>query len=159
MAKYEDHATLGFSRNDELDQERPITLEARGQETGQLFQRFGARRFYPHAGSETDPVQRRIFEVEQIECGAARIGADLGQLVFQNGIPPVGENHRSDIKILAGLRPKSLDRIESRAVALEIDYPPARRCVAAPVASGSPLPMAPPVSCSQPCGAASRGPG
>src|SRR6202012_296101 len=129
MAKYKKRSrNPGASCNHELDQERPITLEARGEEIGQLFQRFGARRFYPHAGSETDPVQRRVFEVEQVQGGPARIGADLGQLVFQDGISPVGENDRSDIKILAGLRPKSLDRIESRAVALEIDNPPPWCC-------------------------------
>jgi hypothetical protein len=56
--------TLGFSRNDELDQERALTAVARGEELSELLQRLGVRRLHPHAGSETDPVQRRIFEVE-----------------------------------------------------------------------------------------------
>jgi len=70
-------------------QERALPAVARGEKVGEFFQRLGARRFHAHAGSETAPVQRRIFEVEEIERGPARIGADLGQFVFQDGISPV----------------------------------------------------------------------
>jgi hypothetical protein len=59
--------TSGSLRNDELNQERSITLEARGEETGQLFQRLGARRFHSHAGGETDPVQPSPASLEMAE--------------------------------------------------------------------------------------------
>src|SRR5258707_925226 len=93
------------SRNHKLDQEWARTPIARSQEISQPF--YLPRRGGSHAPRprHTDPIQCRITEVENIERGAAGIGADLGQLEFQNRIFAVREYYRGDIEPLARLRP------------------------------------------------------
>ena len=82
----------------------------------------------PKSVGQLQPIHVGAAEIEHVERGAARVlHADIAQLVEQDRVFAVGEDHRGDVELLARLRPERLHRVERRSVSLQIDDTPPRR--------------------------------
>ena len=75
----------------------------------ELLRGGGAARGHAHAARQRDPVEIRAADVEHVgRLGAGRAGADAGQLVPQDRVRAVGEDHGGHVEAFARLRPERL---------------------------------------------------
>ena len=131
----------------------PGPPEARIERGHQVLGVLHPSRRHPHAPGQVAEVELGVREVEESpRHRPAGIGAHPVQLHVQDGVAPVGQHDRRHVQTLRG--PVST---MPAACTWRSRQPPRRAPAApvpptaAPVARGSPIPMAPPVRVSQSC--------
>ena len=110
----------------------------------------------PRPGGERDEVDVGPRQVEQaLGLGPRRLGADPVELHVEHRVRPVVVDDRHDVEPLAGLRPQRLEGVRARCRRpAGLTTWRSGQATAAPVATGMPWPIAPPVRHSQSCGGA-----
>src|SRR5436190_2206363 len=100
-----------------LDQIRPFDGKAARDRLVEIVHCVDALAGHTHAAREADEIEIGARQIEHVERLAADIlRADVCELVAQDRVGPVVEDHGGDIEVLARLRPQRLDRVHRRAI-------------------------------------------
>src|SRR3954452_14806270 len=103
-----------------LDEIGALYGEAARERLVELVHVLHALARHAHSARQMDEVEIGAREVEHVERLAADIlRTDVRQLVAQDRVGLVVDQHGRDVEILARLRPERLDRVHRRAVGLD----------------------------------------
>src|ERR1041384_8127675 len=95
-----------------LDQIRSLDAESARDRLVEIVHRVDALARHAHAARKGDKVEIGAREIEHVERLAPDIlRADVRELMAQDRVGLVVEDHRRDVEVLARLRPQRLDRV------------------------------------------------
>ena len=125
----------------------PGSAMARSRARGELSARRRRGETHAEPGAERDEIESLdpASRAEPWPLDRRSVTPMRASSSVEDRVGAVVEDHDRDVELFARHRPERLDRVQSGAVGLERDTGRSGHATAAPTATGSPWPIAPPV--------------